>query len=217
MKDLGYCPYCKAPLKSGWSSNELIRQKESDFINFIFESATEGFCEKCGPALLDEAKVRYSKTKQDIVEYIESNIHKIQIITIHTPPGWIFEPVSIITSQSVTGTGLFSEIASSFTDFLGRQSGAFSNKLIEGEKLCFSQLRFKALQLGANAILGTDIDYGEVGGGKGMLLVCAAGTAVKVKNTEVIEYAKDIEELMRKSEELNKLDEGFKKSFPDFF
>jgi len=208
------CPHCNTPLKSGWSSNELIIRKEIDFINFMFESNTIGFCEKCGPNLLNQAKFKYSAKRQEIVSFIESNIHRIKILTLQNPPSWTYDPISIITSQSVTGTGLFSEIASSFTDILGMQSGVFNTKLADGEKLCFSQLRYKAMQLGANAIIATDIDYGDVGSGKGMLLVCAAGTAIKVKNTEMLEFASEIDLFITKNQDLQKLDAGYKKCFP---
>ena len=49
-----------------------------------------------------------------------------------------------------------------------------------------NQLRAKALKIGANAVIATDIDYGEVGSLKGMLMVCAAGTAIKLENTNIL-------------------------------
>jgi uncharacterized protein YbjQ (UPF0145 family) len=47
-------------------------------------------------------------------------------------------------------------------------------------------LRKETLELGGNAVLATDIDYAEVGGDKGMLIVCMTGTAVLLKNPEVL-------------------------------
>ena len=44
----------------------------------------------------------------------------------------------------------------------------------------------KALNLGGNAIIATDIDYAEVGASKGMLMVCMAGTAIRLKNPDVL-------------------------------
>ncbi len=52
--------------------------------------------------------------------------------------------------------------------------------------MCLNILRKKAIELGANAIVAVDIDYAEVGGGKGMLMVCMAGTAIYVKNVEIL-------------------------------
>ena len=92
----------------------------------------------------------------------------------------------MVTGQSVTGTGIISELASSFTDIFGMQSGRFGNKIKEGENICKAQLRLAAAHLGASAVIGTDIDYSEVGGGKGMLMVCMSGTAIKLDNLEVL-------------------------------
>ena len=77
-------------------------------------------------------------------------------------------------------SGVVSEFTSSFTDLFGVQSGRFNKKLKAGEDICFAQLRKQALDLGGNAVIATDIDYSEVGGGKGMLMVCMGGTAIKL-------------------------------------
>ncbi|MEZ4840244.1 MAG: heavy metal-binding domain-containing protein [Flavobacteriaceae bacterium] len=53
-----------------------------------------------------------------------------------------------------------------------------NEKLQLGEENCFLQLVVKALNLGGNAIIATDIDYSEVGNSKGLLMICASGTAI---------------------------------------
>jgi uncharacterized protein YbjQ (UPF0145 family) len=88
--------------------------------------------------------------------------------------------------QSVTGTGVFAEFTSSWTDFFGAQSNAYNQKIAAGEMICQTQLRLKCVELGGNAILAIDIDYAEVGGLKGMLMVCMTGTAVLLENTDII-------------------------------
>ncbi len=91
----------------------------------------------------------------------------------------------MVTAQSVTGTGIITEIVSSITDALGKQSERTNNKIRTGENLCKQQLRKIAYGLGCNAIIGVHVDYSQVGGDKVMLMVCMSGTAVKVNNTEV--------------------------------
>jgi hypothetical protein len=53
-------------------------------------------------------------------------------------------------------------------------------KILEAESKCAKLLREKAAAIGANAIIGLDIDYNEVGGVKGILMVCMTGTAIKI-------------------------------------
>lgn len=68
--------------------------------------------------------------------------------------------------------------------------------------MCFAQLRKQALDLGGNAVIATDIDYSEVGGEKGMLMVCMGGTAIKLKNTSALgqDRANKIDELIKLNE-----------------
>ena len=52
--------------------------------------------------------------------------------------------------------------------------------------MCFAQLRKQALDLGGNAVIATDIDYSEIGAAKGMLMVCMAGTSIRLKNIDIL-------------------------------
>jgi uncharacterized protein YbjQ (UPF0145 family) len=114
--------------------------------------------------------------KQSLLDAIDQNLNFIPIITVHSPHKWDYESINMVSAQSVTGTGIISEIVSSWTYLLGGQS----------ESLCKNQLRYKAAMLGGDAIIATDVDYAEVGGGKGMLMVCMAGTAVKLNNAHEV-------------------------------
>lgn len=65
--------------------------------------------------------------------------------------------------------------------------------MARGENLCLSQLRMKTLGLGGNAVISADIDYTEVGGLKGMLMISMAGTTVHLLNTEMLGHGKSKE------------------------
>src|SRR5690606_18073590 len=99
---------------------------------------------------------------------------------------------------------------SSITDFFGAQSGAYNRKILHGEELCQVQLRLKCLEAGGNAIVGADIDYDEVGGKEGMLMVCMTGTAVRLKNLDVLNGKKsarlsELEHVIKKKSYLDTL------------
>ena len=110
----------------------------------------------------------------------------------------------MVTGQSTTGTGVIAELTSSFSDLFGVQSGRFNKKLKGGEDICFAQLRKQTLDLDGNAVIATDIDYSEVGGDKGMFMVCMGGTAIKLKNTNILgqERANKIIELIQLNERI---------------
>lgn len=176
------CPNCNKKLDGLLTSRYILKDTTTAFINGINEVFKEAYCNDCGPVLLQNYNSKIESEKKALIKDLKDQLYLIPILTMNNPTNWDYDPIGIISAQSVTGTGLLSEISSSWADFLGGQSDALSNKLLQGENLCKDKLRFSALLLGGNAIIATDIDYSEVGGGKGMLMVCMAGTAVKVKS-----------------------------------
>lgn len=89
--------------------------------------------------------------------------------------------LGIVTHQLVHGTDIFSDILAGFSDVFGGYSETYQKKLKEIENNVISELKKKAQQLGANAIIGIRLDFDEISGeGKGMLMLTAQGTAVKV-------------------------------------
>jgi uncharacterized protein YbjQ (UPF0145 family) len=107
----------------------------------------------------------------------------------------------MITGQSTTGNGAVTEFVSSFSNFFGMQSGRYNKKLKDGENICLTNLRKQTLDLGGNAIIAANVYYSEVGGEKGMLMVCMTGTAIRLKNLSIL--GKDREENIGKLTELN--------------
>ena len=200
------CPNCNELLKTGWASNQLVSETKTNFINYLLKKEAESYCDKCSSTLLKDAKHVFDREKDLHVQTLNKKINAIPILSTHTPYGWDYTSLSIVTGQTVTGTGVISEFKSDISDFFGGQSSSFNKKLADGEQMCFSQLRAKTLQLGGNAIIATDIDYGEAGAGKGMLMVCAAGTAIKVNNTEIFgNKAEEIKELIKAQKRLEEL------------
>lgn len=182
-----YCLNCNSELKQSILTTVVATEKfVTDFINEFSDAKSPGYCTKCFRPLLDEAVETYNLRKAKATETIKNLIDQIPIVTIQSPLNWDYEVIGMITSQSVTGTGLVAEIVSDWTDFFGKQSNTYNKKLREGEDRCKAQLRMEALNLGANAIIAADIDYSEAGGTKGMLMVCISGTAVRLKNLEVL-------------------------------
>ena len=179
------------------SSNKLLNEQQIGVINEYNDKKVEGYCAKCGNGLYEKHKKTLLTERGNLTDYLKSNIGYIPVISAHSPLNWDYRVLGMVTGQSTTGTGVISEFTSSFTDFFGAQSGRYNQKLKAGENMCFSQLRLQALDLGGNAIIATDIDYSEIGGSKGMLMVCMAGTAVRLANVDLLEKetAKIIERL----------------------
>lgn len=165
-------------------NNRIVDEKLTNCIHEFTDNKAESYCAHCLTVLLLQAKSNYRKEVDELKKFLEGAISTISIVTVHSPYNWEYEILGMVSAQSVIGTGVISEIASSWTYFFGKESNSFNDKIKKGEDNYMNQLRSKAIKLNARAIIGTDIDYSEVGGGKGMLMVFMAGTAIKFNNPE---------------------------------
>ncbi len=206
------CPNCGKAIKNNiWDSNYLIKDCKLNIIKEIFEESAENYCIKCGEQVFlqayNELKSRVKTYKEEIAGLIES----IPISSIHSPMHWNYRTIGVVTAQSVTGTGVFSELSMSISDIFGSESKKMNTKIRDAELLCFRRLRESSVNMGGNAIVGLDIDYSEVGSLRGMMMVCCTGTAIDVTNLEdvnselkdSVSRANDIQKKIEKYRKLN--------------
>jgi uncharacterized protein YbjQ (UPF0145 family) len=91
--------------------------------------------------------------------------------------------LDIISSEVVIGLHIFKDIASLWRDAFGGRSKVMQDGLREARKTALDELRREAALIGADAVVGIDLDYSEIsGGGKSMLFLVATGTAVTLRN-----------------------------------
>lgn len=88
----------------------------------------------------------------------------------------------VVTGQAILGANLFRDLFASIRDIIGGRSAAYEKELQKALDLAFAELEERAHQLGANAIVGIDIDYETIATGSGgnMLMVSVSGTAVTI-------------------------------------
>ena len=94
----------------------------------------------------------------------------------------IEDEIGVVTAECVYGMNIFRDFFADIRDFFGGRSKASQKVLRDARNTCLDELKIEAHALGADGIMGIDLDYSEIsGGGKGMLLLVASGTAVKLK------------------------------------
>ena len=94
----------------------------------------------------------------------------------------IQDEVSIITAECVFGMNVFRDFFAGMTDFFGGRSDSSQKVLRDARETCLNELKKEAYALGADGVIGIDLDYSEISGkGKGMLFLVASGTAVKFR------------------------------------
>lgn len=93
----------------------------------------------------------------------------------------ISEYYGLVSGEAILGANLFKDIFASITDVIGGRSGSYENELRKAKDIALQEMKQEAKRLGANAIIGVDLDYETIGSGSGnMLMVSASGTAVKI-------------------------------------
>jgi uncharacterized protein YbjQ (UPF0145 family) len=84
----------------------------------------------------------------------------------------------IVTGEAILGANIFKDLFAGIRDIVGGRSAAYEQELAKARSIAMQELEERARALGANAVIGIDLDYETVGQGGTMLMVSASGTAV---------------------------------------
>lgn len=134
-------------------------------------------CWKCGT----EKNGVLTNTPELYVEGPDMDPDRVTLPCSTTPylPGRTIERVvGLVFGEAIMGANIINDFAASLTDIVGGRSGAYEGNLRQGRKIAIQEMIDEAKNLGADAVVGVDIDYETVG--DTMLMVAASGTAVKL-------------------------------------
>ena len=87
----------------------------------------------------------------------------------------------LVTGEAILGANIFKDLFAGIRDIVGGRSATYERELRNARDIAVTELRQAAAELGANAVVGVDIDYETVGGSGSMLMVSVSGTAVVVE------------------------------------
>lgn len=90
------------------------------------------------------------------------------------------EYLGIVTGETIIGANIFKDFFAGIRDIVGGRSGSYEKVLREAKDTSLREMQERAEKIGADAIVGVDLDYETVGKNGGMLMVTASGTAIKL-------------------------------------
>ena len=90
----------------------------------------------------------------------------------------IHEYKGLVTGEAILGANIFRDFFAGIRDIVGGRSGGYEKSLAEARQIAIDEMITEARKLGANAVIGIDLDYESVGETGSMLMVSATGTAV---------------------------------------
>jgi uncharacterized protein YbjQ (UPF0145 family) len=85
----------------------------------------------------------------------------------------------VVTGETIIGANVFRDFMASIRDFFGGRSGAYEDVLRQAKNTALAEMEREAERMGANAVVGIDLDYETVGQSGSMLMVTCSGTAVR--------------------------------------
>jgi uncharacterized protein YbjQ (UPF0145 family) len=87
----------------------------------------------------------------------------------------------IVFGEVISGVNILKDVVAGLSDIFGGRSGTYERELIEARENALEEMEERARDLGANAVVGVDIDYEVLGQAGSMLMVTASGTAVTIQ------------------------------------
>ena len=93
----------------------------------------------------------------------------------------ITEYLAVVTGEAILGANFFRDFFAKVRDVVGGRSGAYEKELRRARETAFQEIQEEALDVGANAIVGIDLDYEVMGESGSMLMVSISGTAVTIE------------------------------------
>ena len=104
------------------------------------------------------------------------------ITTTHSIEGRkIKSYLGLVSGEAIMGANIFKDLFAGIRDIVGGRSAAYEKELVRAKDLAVAEMEQKAAALGADAVVGVDLDYEVLGQGNSMLMVSASGTAVKLE------------------------------------
>lgn len=184
------CRTCGSEITDGGlikAANYRLTPSRLAFINFMDETAYEELCGKCGEQLWADANARVNGKIAELQEFLKRYIVDFPMMTLgQMPEGAKYKVKTMITANVTVGTGFFNEFSQGISDMFGalNTESGMAYKVNSGEAAARSILANKAMNLGANCVIGVDIDYGTTANNAATINM--QGTAVLVSNLNEI-------------------------------
>lgn len=95
----------------------------------------------------------------------------------------VVQYLGLVSGEAILGANIFKDFFASIRDIVGGRSAAYEEELRQAKQIAIQEMMEQAMPMGANAIIGIDLDYETLGqqNGGGMLMVAASGTAVYIE------------------------------------
>ena len=96
----------------------------------------------------------------------------------------IVQYLGVVTGEAILGANILRDVFAAVRDIVGGRSAAYERELSKAREIALEDLEDWAIEMGANAVVGVDLDYESFGQTNGMMMVSATGTAVVIEDAQ---------------------------------
>ena len=130
----------------------------------------------------EEEEAEREKRREEMIEHNKEVQKRLPVTTTPTIEGReIEEYLGIVFGEVIEGANIFNDFAASVADTFGGRASSYEDVLKAARNEAIREMRVRADNMGADAVVGVDVDYEVLGQSNGMLMVSTSGTAVKLK------------------------------------
>jgi len=157
-------------------------------MGFVAHLNQAGICDDCH----EKNKVKRATEEQLRIEIAKENKHAAQkkselidkiLLTTETAPNLnITKRIEIVTAECAFGMNIFKDLFAGVRDIFGGRSKAVQNTMRDARRTALYELKVEAHLVGANAVVGVDLDYVELSAAGSMVMLVASGTAVVIED-----------------------------------
>jgi len=155
-------------------------------IGMLEESVTydnELYCSECGVVFQDRDPTESEVLQEQVNEHL-TEIDAILLTTETAPNLKITKRIEIVTAECAFGMNIFKDLFAGVRDIVGGRSKAVQRTMRDSRKTALYELKREAHLVGANAVVGVDLDYVELSAAGSMVMLVASGTAVFIEGQQ---------------------------------
>ena len=139
----------------------------------LLNKATDDLCNTC---------LRSGSTERKETQQRTAEVEKVMLTTETYPEGLkITKRIEVVTAECAFGMNIFKDLFAGVRDIVGGRSEAVQKTLRDSRRVALYELKREAYEVGANAVVGVDLDYVELVAAGNMVLLVASGTAVRIE------------------------------------
>lgn len=146
----------------------------------FFDPGLDGLCDNCSLASEGRQMMIQAQEQQIIIDEWDAAIEAILLTTETAPNLPITERIEIVTAECAVGMNIFKDLFAEVRDVVGGRSEAVQKTMRDSRKTALYELKKEAHRVGANAVVGVDLDYVELSAAGSMMLLVASGTGVRI-------------------------------------